>query len=172
MTATDQYADQYAEGAVTAEGDEIDEGRVDSLIRLEAELGVFLRRGKRAMSARGRMLHPDLPPGGYLLLTWLAEHGPVRASALVDGLGFDKGAVSRMVQTVIDLGLLERHPDPADGRASLVSVTEKARDGLDRVARERRVRFNDRLAGWTPGEIDQLSAMLARYNEALERQGS
>ncbi|MEU0313948.1 MarR family transcriptional regulator [Nocardioides sp. NPDC006273] len=154
------------------EDDHIDANRIEALVRLESELGVFLRRGKRAMSARGRMLHPDLPPGGYMLLTWLAEHGPVRASALVDGLGIDKGAVSRMVQTIIDLGLLERHPDPEDGRASLVSVTAKAREGLDRVARERRVRFNDRLADWSPDDIDQLSGMLSRYNEALERQGS
>ena len=146
--------------------------RFESLTRLEAEVGVLLWRGKRVMRARSRMLHPDLPPGGYLMLTWVAEHGPVRASVLVDGLGFDKGAVSRMVQSMTDLGLLERHPDPDDGRASLVSVTAEAREGLDRVARERRVRFNDRLADWSPGEIDTLGAMLARYNEALEREGS
>ena len=152
--------------------DAIDAPRVESLIRLEAEVGVLMRRAKRAMRDRGRMLHPDLPPGGYMLLTWVAEHGPLRASALVDGLGIDKGAISRMVQTIVDLGLLERHPDPEDGRASLVSVTAEAREGLDRVARERRVRFSDRLAEWSPGEIDRLSAMLARYNEALERQGT
>ncbi|MFE6649417.1 MarR family winged helix-turn-helix transcriptional regulator [Nocardioides sp. NPDC057772] len=154
------------------EGDSIDETRVESLIRLEAEVGVLMRRAKRAMRIRGRMLHPDLPPGGYMLLTWVAEHGPLRASALVDGLGIDKGAVSRMVQTIVDLGLLERHPDPEDGRASLVSVTAEAREGLDRVARERRVRFSDRLADWSPDDIDRLSAMLSRYNDALERQGS
>lgn len=152
--------------------DAIDTLRVESLIRLEAEVGVLIRRAKRAMRDRGRLLHPDLPPGGYMLLTWVAEHGPLRASALVDGLGIDKGAVSRMVQAIVDLGLLERHPDPEDGRASLVSVTALAREGLDRVARERRVRFNDRLAEWSPGEIDRLSGMLSRYNEALERQGS
>ena len=71
--------------------------RDESLNRLEAEVGVLLRRGKRAMRARGRMLHPDLPPGGYVMLTWLAEHGSVRSSALAGGLGFDKGAVSRTV---------------------------------------------------------------------------
>ncbi|WP_328527548.1 MarR family transcriptional regulator [Nocardioides sp. NBC_00368] len=155
-----------------AVGDEIDAPRVESLIRLEAEVGVLMRRAKRAMRIRGRMLHPDLPPGGYMVLTWVAEHGPLRASALVDGLGIDKGAVSRMVQTIVDLGLLERHPDPEDGRASLVSLTAEAREGLDRVARERRVRFSDRLADWSPDDIDRLSAMLSRYNEALERQGS
>ncbi|NGN92805.1 MarR family transcriptional regulator [Nocardioides sp. KC13] len=161
MTADEPVAD-----------DSIDDTRVESLIRLEAEVGVLMRRAKRAMRDRGRMVHPDLPPGGYMLLTWVAEHGPLRASALVDALGIDKGAVSRMVQTIVDLGLLERHPDPEDGRASLVSVTAEARERLDRVARERRVRFNDRLADWSPGDIDRLSAMLSRYNEALERQGS
>lgn len=146
--------------------------RDESLNRLEAEVGVLLRRGKRAMRARGRMLHPDLPPGGYVMLAWLAEHGSVRSSALAGGLGFDKGAVSRTVQAMTDLGLLERHPDPDDGRASLVSLTDEAREGLDRVARERRVRFADRLAEWSPDEIDALGGMLARYNEALEREGS
>ncbi|MER7556764.1 MarR family transcriptional regulator [Nocardioides sp. NPDC126508] len=149
--------------------DEIDAPRVESLIRLEAEVGVLIRRAKRAMRDRGRMLHPELPPGGYMLLTWVAEHGPLRASALVDGLGIDKGAVSRMVQAIVDLGLLERHPDPEDGRASLVSLTAEARERLDRVARERRVRFSDRLSDWSPDDIDRLSAMLSRYNEALER---
>ncbi|MEI7055788.1 MarR family transcriptional regulator [Nocardioides sp. CCNWLW239] len=152
--------------------DAIDAPRVESLIRLEAEVGVLMRRAKRAMRIRGRMLHPDLPPGGYMVLTWVAEHGPLRASALVDGLGIDKGAVSRMVQAIVDLGLLERHPDPEDGRASLVSLTAEAREGLDRVARERRVRFSDRLSDWSPDDIDRLSAMLSRYNEALEGQGS
>ena len=156
-----------------AQGEHFEDGpRGESLSRLESEVGVLVWRAKRAMKARGRMLHPDLPPGGYMMLTWIAERGPVRASALVDGLGIDKGAVSRMVQAMIDLGLLERHPDPEDGRASLVSVTAEAREGLERVARERRVRFNDRLADWSPDEIDRLSAMLSRYNEALERQGS
>lgn len=168
MTATDKAAEA---GQVEAgRGD--DDPRDESLTRLESEIGVLMWRAKRAMKVRGRMLHPDLPPGGYLMLTWLAERGPVRASALVDGLGIDKGAVSRMVQSMIDLDLLERHPDPEDGRASLVSVTAGAREGLDRVARERRVRFDDRLADWSPGEINRLSAMLARYNEALESQGS
>ncbi|MBG6098698.1 MarR family winged helix-turn-helix transcriptional regulator [Nocardioides luteus] len=149
--------------------DGIDAPRVESLIRLEAEVGVLMRRAKRAMRDRGRMVHPDLPPGGYMVLTWVAEHGPLRASALVDALGIDKGAVSRMVQAIVDLGLLERHPDPEDGRASLVSLTAEARERLDRVARERRVRFNDRLSNWSPDDIDRLSAMLSRYNEALER---
>ena len=150
----------------------VEDPRDESLTRLEGEIGVLMWRAKRAMKERGRMLHPDLPPGGYLMLTWIAERAPVRASALVEGLGIDKGAVSRMVQAMVDLGLLERHPDPADGRASLVSVTAEARSALDRVTRERRVRFDLRLSEWSPVEIDQLSAMLSRYNEALESQSS
>ena len=39
----------------------------------------------------------------------------------------DKGAVSRQVQHLTELGLIERTPDPADGRAALLAVTDDAR---------------------------------------------
>ncbi|MFT4083153.1 MAG: MarR family transcriptional regulator [Nocardioides sp.] len=142
--------------------------RAESLYRLESEIGVLLRRIKRVAVQRSKAVHPDLQPGGYMMLIWIADHGPVRASALAEEFDIDKGAVSRTVQHLGDLGLLDREPDPADGRAVLVSASAEARHRLDAVEEQRRVWFKERLRGWTVAELTTLAEDLGRYNQALD----
>ena len=82
--------------------------RYDDLRRIEAEVGTLIRRVKRVMGERAREVHPDLHPMTYFILSHLAQHGPLRAADLSDAFGMDKGGVSRQVQTLVDLGLVER----------------------------------------------------------------
>ena len=112
--------------------------RAQSLRQIEHELGVLIRRVRRVIGDRARAVHPDLQPATYLLLTHLDESGPLRASALVDATGVDKGAISRQVQQLVDLGLLTRTQDPDDGRATLLEVTADAHTRLGQVQRDRR----------------------------------
>ena len=86
--------------------------RPESLRQLEREVGVMIRRIRRVIGDRARAVHDDLQPASYLMLSWLAEEGPVRASSMVDHFGIDKGAVSRQLQHLVDLGLIERTRDP------------------------------------------------------------
>lgn len=46
----------------------------------------------------------------------------------------DKGRISRAVRELEQLGLLQRAPDPADGRSTLLSPTP---EGLERLAAAR-----------------------------------
>src|SRR5215471_9873929 len=100
--------------------------RADELGRLEQELGVLIRRVKRVIGERARAVHPDLQPASYLMLTYLASAGPQRSSVMSERFGVDKGAISRQVQHLQDLGLLVREPDPDDGRAMLISASPDA----------------------------------------------
>ena len=88
---------------------------------------------------------------------------------VVDALGIDKGAVSRQITHLIGLGLVERTPDPEDGRASLVRVTAEAENRLTRVQDERRDALDQSLADWSDAELSDFVARLTRYNESLER---
>lgn len=142
--------------------------RAETTSRLEHEVGRLLRRVRRVIHERARAVHPDLQPAAYLLLAHLAGAGPSRSSALVDAIGIDKGAISRQVQQLTELGLVERTPDPVDGRATLLSATREARRRLDDVAAQRRAQLAERLAGWTDEELSSLVDELARYNAALE----
>ena len=99
----------------------------------------MVRRIRRVIGVRARAVHPDLAPSSYLMLTYLAEQGPLRASEIADAFDIDKGAVSRQVTHLIELGLLERVTDPEDGRAPCCSsVSDEGRTRLADVARHRR----------------------------------
>ena len=61
-----------------AGGDPVSAGtvsRTDTLLRLEQEVGVLVRRVRRVIGERARAVHPDLQPSSYLLLAHLAEAG-------------------------------------------------------------------------------------------------
>ena len=84
--------------------------RADELGRLERELGVLIRRVRRVIGERARAVHRDLQPASYLMLTFLAAEGPQRSSVVSEKFNDDKGAISRQVQHLSDLGLLVREP--------------------------------------------------------------
>jgi len=141
--------------------------RTETVRALEHEVGVLIRRVRRAIGERARAVHPDLQPMSYLLLAHLAETGPMRSSALAETFGADKGAVSRQVQHLFALGLLDKAPDPEDGRATLLSPSDDARRRLDEITQQRRRRLDERLGDWSDEDLDALVTALGRYNQTL-----
>jgi DNA-binding MarR family transcriptional regulator len=142
--------------------------RTETLRSLESEVGVLIRRIKRVIGERSRAVHADLQPASYLMLAYLADHGPLRSSAIAETFGVDKGAISRQVQHLVDLGLVDRAPDPGDGRASLVSASDDAVRRLADISADRRTWLDERLGDWTNEELLGFVDVLGRYNKALE----
>jgi DNA-binding MarR family transcriptional regulator len=145
----------------------VEDGRASALRGLEQEIGTLLRRIRRALSDRAVRVHPELNPTSYLLVSTLARTGGCRAADLAEQFALDKGSVSRLVHQLVELGLVARTPDPADGRASILSVTDDAVHRLAAVSEHGRADVDDRLADWELTDIEQLSAGLARLNHAL-----
>ena len=141
--------------------------RDGALRELENEVGVLIRRVRRVIGERARAVHPDLLPASYLMLSYVREHGPLRASAMCAVFDIDKGAISRQVQHLIDLGLIDRAPDPVDGRATLLSASAEGVRRLEAVADERRQLLDERLAEWPADELRAFAVSLRRYNDAL-----
>jgi len=141
--------------------------RYDDLRLIESEVGSLIRRVKRVMGERAREVHPDLHPMTYFILTHLAANGPMRGADLSGVFGMDKGGVSRQVQTLVDLGLVERKPDAEDRRAILLDATEEGRKRLEEVSRSRSDRFDERLSDWSDTELSAFASQLAAYNAAL-----
>lgn len=146
-----------------------DEAREDSLRRLEAEVGVLIRRIRRVIHERARGVHEDLQPTAYLLLAWLVNEGPVRASAIAESFGIDKGAISRQIQHLDDLGLVTRASDPDDGRAILVAASDEAARRMTDVADHRRKWLDEQLGDWSSAELNEFVDTLGRYNGALNQ---
>jgi DNA-binding MarR family transcriptional regulator len=141
----------------------------DEMLRaLEHEMGVLVRRLRRVIALRARMLHPELSPAAYSMLMALDDSGPRRASELVEMFSIDKGAVSRQVQTLLELGLIERTPDPEDRRALILAITDEGSRRLAHVARDRRQEVATLLQDWSEDDLRSFVQLLTRYNAALE----
>lgn len=134
------------------------------LLDLERELTVFLRRARASSVEMARSVHPDLEPAAYSLLSRLAEAGEQRATELAGYFGVGKATVSRQLAALERLGLVDRAPDPLDGRAFLMRLTEEGRSRVSWVRRARRERYRRRLAALEPAEIADLARLLHRLN--------
>ena len=140
----------------------------EAYVQVEREIGLLLRRS-RAISARlSRELHPDLDGAAYGLLALLQDAGPLRASDLVARLGLDKSTVSRQVSTLVELGLVTREADPADGRAQVLNTSPEGAARLSRIRDARRARWEADLADWPTEDVATLGELLARFNRLGE----
>ena len=140
----------------------------EAFVRLEREVGLLLRRS-RAISARlAAELHPDLDGAAYGLLALLQDVGPLRASDLVARLGLDKSTVSRQVTSLVALGLVDRAPDPDDGRAQVLTPSPEGSARLARIRDARRARWQADLSDWPAADVAALGELLGRLNRIGE----
>jgi DNA-binding MarR family transcriptional regulator len=138
-------------------------------LALERELTVLLRRARANQGEMAREVHPDLESAAYGLLVRLDECGPQRATELAAYIGVGKATMSRQLRALEDLGLVAREPDPADGRAWLVALTQEGHDRVRRVRHARRARYAGRLADWDPREVGELARLLHQLNRGMEK---
>jgi DNA-binding MarR family transcriptional regulator len=101
------------------------------------------------------------------VLAAVADHGPLRPSALAEHLRIDGSVVSRQLHCLDADGLVERIADPADGRAQLVRVTTPGRDYLDGLRRRASSALAARLDGWSDDDVDTLAELLLRLEHSL-----
>lgn len=143
----------------------LDEDMLRSASALEAEFGALFTTFRRIVADNAQRLSPGMLPGTYKVFTTVVTSGPLSSSALAELLQADKGQISRTVRELESLGLVQRTPDPHDGRSSLLSATE---DGVARLAEARRPtegRMAQTLASWSREDVDTLTRLLRALNE-------
>jgi DNA-binding MarR family transcriptional regulator len=109
---------------------------------------------------------------GHWLLLRVAESEPVRLSDLADLIGLDLSTVSRQARNLADAGLLVRQADPADGRATLLSLSEDGRRVLDAVLASRRETVARLVADWSPDDRALLIRGLSAVTNGLAHKGN
>jgi DNA-binding MarR family transcriptional regulator len=107
---------------------------------------------------------------GFVLLVKVMEE-PARISRLADRIGLDISTTSRKVAELEAAGLVVRAHDPSDGRAALVSPTEKGDDLVARLRQARRRAFGDMLARWKDSDRARLADLLERLVDDINRRG-
>ncbi|WP_329181675.1 MarR family winged helix-turn-helix transcriptional regulator [Streptomyces sp. NBC_01477] len=104
--------------------------------------------------------------GGYSMTTLsvmarLEREGPARLTALAAAEGVAQPSMSQLVQRLEREDLATRVGDPADGRASLIALTDEGRALLADGRRSRHARLADLLAALPPE--DQAALALAMH---------
>ncbi|MCA1223055.1 MarR family winged helix-turn-helix transcriptional regulator [Streptomyces sp. 8L] len=116
--------------------------------------------------ARQQMLDKarnDVDWSTFLLMGAVVAQGPLRVKELAELVQSDPSTVSRHVAQLVRDGFLERHADAVDGRASLVTATEKAREAVDARKHRRNQHYEQMLHSWEDSERGRLAALLSRF---------
>jgi DNA-binding MarR family transcriptional regulator len=145
---------------MTMTTDDTREARTEAVRALEAEFGELITRFRRVIAENAHRVSPGMLPGAYKVFTTIVRRESITLSALAESLMADKGQISRTVRELEQLGLIERTPDPDDGRSSLLSPTPT---GLERLAQARAPQERtlvDALEDWPIDDIRNLSRLL------------
>jgi DNA-binding MarR family transcriptional regulator len=106
-----------------------------------------------------------LGAGTTAALATIKRDGPLTPSELAEIERVKRPSITRTLACLDRQGLIERTPDPADGRSSLVSISAAGRERLALLRRRKSAYLARRLEALDPEEV----ATLARAAEILER---
>jgi DNA-binding MarR family transcriptional regulator len=126
---------------------------IDVAGALRVSMGLLFRR-LRQIKAEGELTAPE-----NSALARLDRGGPTTAGALARLEQISPQSMGATLGALEARGLVQRQPDPGDGRRAVISVTEAGRE----VLRNRRNESTERLAralgaAFTPAELEQLLA--------------
>ncbi|MHC5264148.1 MarR family winged helix-turn-helix transcriptional regulator [Streptomyces sp. UC4497] len=122
------------------------------------QIGPALSRLRRRAPASGKDLTRNL------VLNVIADApGEVTVGGLAVEMGVAQPVASRTVAACIEEGLLRRAASQADGRRTVLELTEHGEGERSRFAAQQRKAFQEITAAWAPEERIQFARLLARY---------
>lgn len=131
---------------------------------LEDELALLFRRTRAISAEVAREVHPELESDAYGLMAAIDRTGRSRVSDLAAAIGVGKATMSRQVRALETLGLVGRAPDPDDGRAVILDLTDDGRARYRSIRDARRARLRRLFTTWPEGDVAEFGRLLRRFN--------
>jgi DNA-binding MarR family transcriptional regulator len=120
--------------------------------------------------ARGLEGH-GLQSGWFDVLAALRRAGrpyALNPTDLMAATMLSSGGITKRLDRLAEAGLIERRPDPADRRGTLVRVTRKGRSAIDRALEGHLANEERLLLALAPGDQRRLDRLLRRLLGSLE----
>lgn len=138
--------------------------RAESLAQVDAAL---TRIGRIASSRRSAQLRAErsglsLSPLGVTVLASIYRRGPVNLRSVAAAVDTQPSRVSKEVNELRSLGLVNARVDPDDARAMLLTVSAGGRRAFERYRSAADGLLADVLADWPDDELHALATTLQR----------
>ncbi|MBA9042430.1 DNA-binding MarR family transcriptional regulator [Bacillus aryabhattai] len=105
----------------------------------------------------------------YLLLNEFQEKNSLAINTLAGNLKLTLSTTSRQVATLERKKFVQRLPDPKNGRISLIKITSKGQELLQKVQNVRREAYAEILHDWSKEELEVLERQLTRMNKEFRK---
>jgi DNA-binding MarR family transcriptional regulator len=138
----------------------LDTSLTDSAARLRMAIVRTARRLRQEAAGTGG----ELTPTAVSALATVERHGPLTPSELAEIERIKRPTATRILRGLVDAGLVDRAPDPADGRSALVSVNAAGRERLRRLRGRKNAYLARRMRDLPAGDLRTLD----RAAEILE----
>ena len=126
----------------------------------------FARLGERRVKALGFNI-------GQLPVLYMLRNGAEMSQKdLAKFAKIEQPSMAQMLARMERDGLIRRTPDPTDGRSSLVSLTDAARERLPAARQALEEGREVVLAGFSAEEVQTLLRLRRRLNQNLDRMGA
>jgi DNA-binding MarR family transcriptional regulator len=113
---------------------------------------------------------PGLGPHHLMILKILGEEEMLSVTEIGHQVGISKSQMTAATNKLIDLSLIERHPDPADRRKVNIVLTVTGKARVAQASQLISQQFKEKLAALSETELNTLEASLkniAQLNEKL-----
>ena len=154
--------DTHADPTASAVGAAADE---EHLAETAAQLRHAIVRTNRRLRQEAATETGGLTPTSVATLATIERHGPLTPSEAATIERVKRPTMTRTLGCLEREGLVERVPDPEDGRSFLVSVNPAGRERMRRLRRRKTAYLARRLRTVPADELETL----ARAAEILER---
>ncbi|WP_248929701.1 MarR family winged helix-turn-helix transcriptional regulator [Paenibacillus hamazuiensis] len=135
-----------------------------SLETIELEMAILFRR---ITSITDNKRYGNLDRSAYLLLHQISSHGSAGVKTLADEFHLDISTVSRQAAALEAKGYVYRIPDPTDGRAYSLQITELGARELRECKEARLARFAELLKNWSEDECRTFGQLLEKFNRTF-----
>jgi DNA-binding MarR family transcriptional regulator len=139
----------------------------DSAARLRLAIVRTARRLRQEAFGSGRQLTPT----AVAALATVERHGPLTPSELAEIERVKRPSATRTLRGLTEAGLVDRAPDPADGRSALVSVTAAGRERLRRLRGRKNAYLARRMRDLPAEDLETLERAAAILEALLEEGG-
>lgn len=144
----------------------------NSLTDAAAQLRLGIVRTARRLRQEAFEAGVDLSPSTVAALASIERHGPLTPSELAAIERVKRPTATRTLRVLCDEGMVERTPDPADGRSALVSVTPAGRERLRRLRGRKNAYLAKRMRDLPAEDVAALERAAEILEGMLESEGA